>query len=165
MEFSKEGLLEPGLHKMSIEDFENTFVKEFNTSQTRRKIYDSFIVWKEQLVQKFKIHEIWIDGSFVTKKINPNDVDIVVFVHAIDFNNLAKEWNLISSSDNIDAYMTLAVCEESEKTIEAQVYWQFVNHRNYWRGQFGFDRNDYPKGIVVLNCDQQKNLADKGGDL
>lgn len=27
---------------------------------------------------------------------------------------------------------------------------EFTNKRNYWRGQFGFDREDNPKGMIKI---------------
>ena len=28
---------------------------------------------------------------------------------------------------------------------------KLVNNRNYWRGQFGFDREDNPKGMIKIS--------------
>ena len=162
MEFNKDGSLEPGLHEIDKDEFENLFVKQFSTSQTRQIIYNSLVQWKNQLTSHYRIYEIWVDGSFVTNKTNPNDVDVVVFVHAQDYMKLAQNWESVRSANRIDAYMTLAICDESKKALEESQYWEFVNNRNYWRGQFGFDRNDLPKGIIVLKCEQQ-STANQGG--
>lgn len=164
MDFNDKGLLEPGFHEMDIAEFENAFVNSFTTSQTRQTIYSNFEQWKNRLTSQYKIHEIWVDGSFVTDKINPNDVDVVVFAHALDYNKLSQDWNNFRNVNKIDAYLTLAICDESKKIVTDQnLYWQFVNNRNYWRGQFGFDRNDSPKGVIVLKCTQQNVTVQGGG--
>lgn len=165
VEFNTEGLLEPGFHEIDRKKFKDIFVSAFTTSQTRQTIYDSFVQWEKKLISQYKIYEIWIDGSFSTSKVNPNDMDIVVFVHAVDYNKLAHDWENFRNVSNIDAYLTLAICNESENDVtDKEVYWQFVNERNYWRGQFGFDRNDSPKGIIVLKY-AQKNVTMQGGDI
>lgn len=163
MEFNENGLLEPGFHEINESEFEEIFVNAFTTSQTRQDIYDSFIKWKNKLTAQYKIQEIWVDGSFATNKINPNDIDTVVFVRAHDYMRLASDWENVRKANHIDAYLTLAICEESEKVVLPAEYWKFVNNRNYWRGQFGFDRNDSPKGVIVIKCNQQKADAQGGG--
>lgn len=158
MEFSSLGLISPGLHRMDMSDFKQQFVDNFTVSRTRTGIFNSFLMWKDNLIRNYRIHEIWVDGSFVTNKINPNDIDVIVYVYATDYLKLSKNWKSIRSAKNIDAYMTLAICEENEKCVDPKEYYAFVNHRNYWRGQFGFDRNDNPKGIIILDCEEE------GGD-
>lgn len=165
MEFNKDGFLEAGLHKYSLEEFENIFVNSFRISQSRKKIFERFMVWWEKLIQIYHIHEIWIDGSFVTNKINPNDIDVVVFVHVEDFLNLSRQWASIRNDELIDAYLTLAICKESEILVRQDEYYEFINSRNYWRGQFGFDRNDSPKGFVVINGEKPLSKLDERGDF
>lgn len=155
MELGKDGVLKPGFHEIKLDELESLFVKNFTTSQTRQRIFENFKKWEENLISQYDILEIWIDGSFVTSKINPNDVDLVVFVHAKDYIKLAQKWSDIRNANDIDAYFTLAICEESEKYVRPDEYNKFVNHRNYWRGQFGFDRNNFPKGVIVLKCNQK----------
>lgn len=163
MEFGENGLLAPGFHEIELDEFEKLFVENFTTSQTRRRIFENFKKWRENLLSQYSVFEIWMDGSFVTSKVNPNDVDIVIFVHIQDYVRLGQNWENIRNADDIDAYYTLAICEESEKCVEPVTYYSFVNNRNYWRGQFGFDRKDSPKGIIVLKCTQQE-VRSQGGD-
>lgn len=165
MEFTKDGVLEPGLHRIDFSEFEEFFVNGFDTSQTRKAIYESFIAWLQDAVSKYKILEIWIDGSFVTQKINPNDVDLVVYVHAQDFIEVANNWSSIRNKPLIDAYYALAICEESEKIVPPKDYNTWVNQRNYWRGQFGYDRNDTPKGFIVLDCNELEDTKVERGDV
>lgn len=163
MELNEKGYLDAGLHMSSMQELKEVFVKQFTTSQTREEIYNNFLEWKTELEKKYRIYEIWVDGSFATNKINPNDIDIVVFAYLENNQELFHQWNSIRNKDKIDAYLTIAVCEENKKILTPKLFYEMVNQRNYWRGQFGFDRNDLPKGIIVLNSNQE-NLITQGGD-
>ena len=81
MKFNENGIIEPGLHTSTIPEVCEFLVNNFDTSQTRKKIFDNFIKFFSLLVKNFKVYEIWIDGSFTTAKINPNDIDVVVFFY------------------------------------------------------------------------------------
>jgi hypothetical protein len=65
------GLLMPGEHKLTIEEFEKVFVH----NDKRRLIFSGF----QKLIEIFKHIEcshLYADGSFVTKKPFPSDIDI-----------------------------------------------------------------------------------------
>lgn len=65
------GLLIPGEHKLSIKEFEEAFVYNDN----RRVIFSGF----QKLIKIFiqiECSHIYADGSFVTKKPCPSDIDI-----------------------------------------------------------------------------------------
>lgn len=160
MEFNQDGVLTAGLHECNFSIIKDIFVDEFETSQTRKKIFEQFVMWVNLLVQDYQIYEIWIDGSFVTNKVNPNDIDLVIFVHVNDYLRLNSNWDKLRDVKLIDAYYSLAVCEKSQNALTEKEYWPFVNNRNYWRGQFGFDRSDNPKGFLVL----KENDLRLGGD-
>ncbi|TAF94263.1 MAG: hypothetical protein EAZ46_10770 [Runella sp.] len=60
--------------------FEKTFVTDFDQSTTRRPM--------RQIVGGGFYQ--WIDGSFVTQKLNPKDVDFVTFIDAQIFEQNEK---------------------------------------------------------------------------
>jgi hypothetical protein len=60
-------------------------------------------------------------------------------------------------------YIACAANEKSKQILSPADYNAVVNNRNYWRGQFGFDRQDNPKVIIKLDCASLKNyISDKG---
>lgn len=73
LKYNEEGCLFEGIYELSLNQFENEFVK--GKSQRRRDIFDCY---KSHLAE-IKVTECclnhWIDGSFVTLKENPNDID------------------------------------------------------------------------------------------
>ena len=157
LQFNSDGLLEAGIHKMSLEDFKIRFVSSFSYSKTRSRIYNNLVSWCKDLVKNYHIYEIWIDGSYVTEKINPNDVDCVVFFYADGYLKAAPIWSTLRNKADIDGYFSLAICHENERVVPPKEYATFVNRRNYWRGQFGFDRLDRPKGIIAIDPGQFSN--------
>ena len=80
--FNYLGLLQPPEKMvMTLEEFEQVFVHSFPNSQTREVIFENyrkFIDDFSELVSPQFIH--WINGSFVTQKINPRDIDFVMII-------------------------------------------------------------------------------------
>ena len=96
----------------------------------------------------------WINGSFVTKKEDPNDIDFVTFIDVDVFNrkynNLEKYWSYSCEKENLDAYIVEIYPIDHEKYKSYTVY-----HRNNWYQLFSRDRfNKYgidpPKGFIEL---------------
>jgi len=89
--------------------------------------------------------EVWLDGSFCTEKIDPHDVDLVVFADPEDLNRLdpARQTYLSGILDRTNARRQFG-CDVLFAASND------MNMRSYWRGWYGFDRREQPKGIVSL---------------
>ena len=98
--------------------------------------------------------QIWIDGSFTTEKLNPRDVDILVCVKSVDLARATEEqkrtltWvsetNLVPSH-RCDTYVLFEY--PSGHYLEREGEW----NKAYWLRQFGFSRQNEPKGLAVLS--------------
>lgn len=156
MIFNEKGLLNPGFFEYKLNEFEKIFVNDFYESQSRKVIFKGFIKWLKQLLTFCYPDEIWIDGSFVTSKINPNDIDVVVFVDLmVLYNNKIEleEMRNFGEENFCDTYIAFSPNEIYPGNVK------LINHRNYWKGQFGFDREDNPKGIVKISNDDLESLV------
>ncbi|MEM9885667.1 MAG: hypothetical protein AAF849_07235 [Bacteroidota bacterium] len=77
--------------KVSSKEFKTQFVDPFNKSSNRHELFQQYehytLDFQEQITNEF-VH--YINGSFVTKKYNPKDID---FVNLLDFihNNIFKK--------------------------------------------------------------------------
>ncbi len=162
MDFNERGLIEPGIHSMDMTEFYDTFVAQFTTSQRRQIIFNNLIDFIKSISHSYKIYEIWIDGSYVTQKINPNDVDIVIFFPLEDFIQVSKVWSSLRNAINIDSYSAVAVTEETLNKLSPKDQIQAHNNRNYWKGQFGFDRQDQPKGIINIKWGKIEQYIEGG---
>jgi hypothetical protein len=96
--------------------------------------------------------EIWIDGSFLTEKIDPEDVDIVLRIesHVYD-NGTAEQQQIIDwvagnlkASHHCDSY----VFYEYPDTHPAHAVGEWMHA--YWLRQFGFSRADDFKGMARI---------------
>lgn len=163
MQFNDMGLIEAGLHECDMGEFCEIFINDFVTSQSRTIIFQSLKKFLENIIAKYDLYEVWIDGSYVTNKVNPNDVDIVLFFELNDFIMIGQEWNNIRNVAYLDAYFSCAVNQNSLSQLSPPDINTITNKRNYWKGQFGFDRSDTPKGIIVIKCDKIKEFLNGGG--
>lgn len=96
--------------------------------------------------------EIWVDGSFVTKKIDPEDADIVVVVtgaflsSATQAQRDALDWvgSNLKGSHHCDSYLHIEY--DAPHPLSSHSQWM----RAYWIRQFGFSRGNHLKGMVLV---------------
>jgi hypothetical protein len=105
--FNSEGFLIPN---NAIEIDLDTFEKNFTFNESRKKIFGNYLVYLDNLSKLIKLPFIqWVNGSFVTLKPMPKDLDIVTL---LDF-ELIKNFELdlkplrgleLLKNQSIDAY-------------------------------------------------------------
>jgi hypothetical protein len=100
--------------------------------------------------------ELWINGSFVTEKINPKDIDFVLCVSSELYDNSTGEQrevlDLISDTDLKPQY--LCDCYLSVAWPEGHDLYQWGQEdRARWRKLFGHSRANEAKGLVLLPLD------------
>lgn len=154
MDLNDNGYLAPGIHKYKLSDFYFQFVASFPTSQTREIIGEGLRSCLEELCTKIPLDEIWLDGSFVSNKVNPNDVDLVAYLSKKEWTPENQQWlrafmDKAKRNFHCDVYFSVSIDDYANQND--------VNQRNYWRGQFGFDREDIPKGMVKLDSEEILN--------
>jgi len=137
---------------MSLAELRRLCVGHFPLSTTRPKIMEGL----EKVIEELRINgiqgEIWIDGSFVTEKMNPEDVDLVLRTPAQFYENApqkqrkAIEW-LESNLKNTHLCHSYVFMEWPEGHPN---YWVGEYMHNFWMKQFGFSRGNEMKGIPVV---------------
>lgn len=82
MKFDLVGHLSPyTIIPSTFEDFEDILVNAFPMDSTRHIILEGYKRYLASLKDVIKSNFYqWVDGSFVTEKMNPNDIDVVIFV-------------------------------------------------------------------------------------
>lgn len=84
LQFDRLGYLTPyDAISTDLQTLERVFVEEFGESITRRRLFESFRQYNDQIKTTLPAgaeFRQWIDGSFVTQKRNPNDIDVVTFI-------------------------------------------------------------------------------------
>lgn len=78
---SPEGLSPPGRHTCTTETVRLHFVDTFSMTN-RRQLYDEWLAYTNRLQALLRVKSLvqWVDGSFVTDKPNPGDLDVVTFL-------------------------------------------------------------------------------------
>jgi hypothetical protein len=149
-------VLPDGIHQINEEeDLDILFVKPFPDSITRNTISIGFSNFR-RTIQSFLTSEMWIDGSFVEFKQNPNDVDVVVFVAAHDLNSLPNllrdEFKAIfQNNKHITKNTYLTDAYYSIIYPKSHPYFSLTERQQkYWKKWFGTTRTLQSKGFVKL---------------
>jgi len=133
------------------------FVKSFKEDSSRHKIFINYV----EFVQDFK-KEItpnfthWIDGSFISSKKNPNDIDFVTIIEHSVYEEkrdiIDNKFRLKNAKNQykVDAY-TIELYPEGHKK-----YLICKSDLLYWDNWFGNTKKDwtkknFPKGYVEIN--------------
>lgn len=140
-------LLTPGFHAFDDGQIKSLCVDGFPNSVRRGVLYCNYIQLMEDIRsinRQFKCFvEVWVDGSFTTEKPEPDDIDMLLVIDYEQLNlvppmfqpQVEKLLNrpYIKHNYNIDLLLLRNGQDED---------------RMHWRGVFGHDREDTPKGIV-----------------
>lgn len=152
--FNANGYLEPGLHRMTIEEFEAAFVTAFPHSTTRANILVGYVTHRGELASILDSFEQLIDGSFTTNKNDPKDVDLLVLadgdlVDGLPDDQKARLNDLVSGKATQGKYMCDAYfCPTYPEAHPLHQHSR--TQRKYWMGEFGYDRCDVAKGLVHI---------------
>lgn len=145
-------LLAPGFHDLDDDTIRSLCVDAFPNSVRRGMLHCKYI----QIVDQFRIinkqyrcfSEIWIDGSFTTEKPEPDDIDILIVYDFLTFSALPDALMQIVSPLLNREYVKLSFNIDILLLAENHPKIDYSDMRSYWRGWFGFDRKENPKGLV-----------------
>lgn len=85
-------LLRDGMHSMTLDEVFDVCVASFPENQRRAYLFERLTAFLAH-IHSFGIEpaEIWIDGSFLTKKPEPNDIDLLFILHMGQIDSLPEE--------------------------------------------------------------------------
>lgn len=97
--------------------------------------------------------EAWIDGSFMTEKLNPKDSDVAVRVRGEEFDAAAPNQKTpivwAGQTDLIPDF--LCDCYPFPEYPAGHALYDYGQWRRaYWLNKFGHDRAERPKGLAVI---------------
>jgi hypothetical protein len=153
--FNSSGLLVPdGKIISTLTELEKEFVKNLPSDQ-RREIFKCYRKYCEELKEICKTDSLlqWINGSFVTKKDKPGDIDIVTFLDSETIKSLGNDLDNFKSPYsetvyNVDAYI-LETYPQSHKNI-----FFYQSDFAYWYDNFTKTRrtrgNRLAKGFLEI---------------
>lgn len=115
----------------NLETLEHIFVENFPKSETRRILFNNYLRYihdfKSRITRNFTQ---WMNGSFISQKQNPNDIDLVTFldyeIYDIQERFLDKFWTFSLEDKGLDAYLVKVYPERHErynKMLEQKQEW------------------------------------------
>ena len=133
-------LLPDGLHARTMDQINEECVDAFPDSESRPDLIGGLRIVLETLRSVGIQGTLWIDGSFVTEKPNPNDIDVLLYIpNGEELLEMAKS----ELEDFRDRCMHEHRCHIFFTSDEAR-------RDGYWRNQFGQSRDGEPKGIITM---------------
>ena len=149
--FDEFGYLTPyDVQEITLKDFEENFA----INEARKILFMEYNAFIEnlKLLGIINFHQ-WIDGSFVSQKTTPKDIDIVSFIETVEFKRNEKELLLLSKMfKNIDCYFVEVFSNEDKKYFITQT------DTSYWFHLFqGTRKPRVKKGFVQINFGNHGN--------
>jgi hypothetical protein len=146
--FNGNLLIPSGIISCDIQTFEQTFLTLPNTKR-REDIYEQYQKYLADLKNTLKGVEFthWINGSFVTQKIHPMDIDVVTFVSHEDYIALEK---FIEPLSQPQVHLNYG------KLVDAYIVPINTQSSSYWADLFetvtirGLPQRQQKKGFIQL---------------
>ena len=147
-------LLVPGRHVMSLEQMRSICVEDFPLSNRRSFLWDNFVEVYTVIKANGLNGELWIDGSFLTQKTDPDDIDFTMRVNGHEYDNASEEqlsvYNWLQSDKphidfNLHTFLFFEYPNGPEDLKKAG-----ITDREYWDEWWGTSRKGVKKGFAVI---------------
>lgn len=147
-------LLPAGLHRTTMAEVRRLCVDHFPTSATRPAIMRGLETVVAELLRVGIVGDLWIDGSYLTECVDPNDVDLTLRMDAA-FVEMATDaqWSIINwlvdsgslrTEHRCDAYAWVDYPRGHPLRPEGEAA------REYWTKQWGVSQSGGRKGIALV---------------
>ncbi len=133
----KTGFLPAGIHPATWKELND----QFGFNEQRRMLLNG-LQKGLQLLKKYGCIEVYVDGSFVTTKPIPNDIDVC-------YDNSYMNWKkFIKDNPEFNDVKQGSKVQKEKYQSEFYAYNAFDDYIVQF---FQFDRDNNPKGIVKLS--------------
>lgn len=158
--FNFDGFITPdrGI-EVSHDQLANLFIEGFPGEERRRLLWERYLQWLADFRSTVSEEvEIWIDGSYVTKRKTPGDIDIVVLIDYLVwqetesiFHNLKSQYGNMKSG--LDLYYIVVYPENHVK------YHLMQANKAEWRHLFTRTRPNrrrtvFKKGFIIVHYER-----------
>lgn len=151
-DFTAQGLLPSGVHDATVDDVHESLVAAFDGSVSREPIFRWWREHRAALDFICPVAEQWVDGSFVTAKPDPADIDIVTVFDGEDvdalpvFKQVLLRY-LLNGADTKNPWLcdSYVIVRYPEGDVRFQ---QTQDSTSYWTGWFGHTSDGVEKGYV-----------------
>lgn len=128
-------LLEAGIHHVTSHRLKEIAVDAFPSDMRRAELFGKFLAWREGLRSVGVSGVVWLDGSFLTCKHQPDDIDLVFWSPTLTRPLISAEQCLITTLLNKPA---CRATYDLDLYCESPVEDQMLHRQAYWKGLLGF---------------------------
>ena len=142
-------LFEPGIHEIPADKIEEILAVPFY-SAIRTRLARRLRAFITELEETELVFECWVGGSFLTTKPDPAEADILIFFDLSTFKQLPDD-NRLKAEELLD--------NRNPEYSKFHIYLALHGNqeeRCYWLGNFGFSREEEPRGIARVAFDSMK---------
>ena len=168
-------------YEVTLEEIKEKLVDNFPDSNTRQSRFECFMAFYNDLLSNVKsCVRLLIDGSFVTNKKNPRDVDFVIIVDSLKLTKSEKFYleDILAKKDNLkreffryENFVKIGMLHESSlynlefykmgcDFLQVVKYdtshfmqTEYIKERDEWISWWGHQRNGIEKGFLNLPVD------------
>lgn len=151
------------VYRPSLVEFVERYIVSFPSSTTREEIFTGYLRYCSMLYRFDVAISNFLDGSYITNKVDPGDVDMVIVIDALKANQLSplqQQQFVIKKTAkalyHCDSYV-VPVFPEGDPRRAITDYWY-----EYWTKWFCKDRQNCEKGIIefdLLSVDHKTQFA------
>jgi hypothetical protein len=138
------------------DDFKQVFVKSFDDTSTRYKIFEKFEAYIAEFQTEIcKSFTLWVNGSFVSRKINPNDIDVVILLEyqiQEQFESLIRsKFTAIKTwkTTQVDAYI-LKLFPENHQMFKATTFDKYYWVDKFSNSKMNKEGKSFSKGFIQI---------------
>ena len=128
-EFNEQGYLPPGIHVATLEEV----ASRFGTQSELRRVQMESLRWLVELAKKAGVRRLVINGSFVTQRLEPNDIDCALLTGPDYPRDKGADREILSGLPFLE--IALFGQEDFDYLVDAV---------------FATDRQQAPKGVVEV---------------
>jgi DNA polymerase/3'-5' exonuclease PolX len=153
----KKGYLTPNKEiEISEEEFELNFVSSLPNEAHRTELFENYKAFIQAFSKEITpSFEVWIGGSFTTKKEFPKDIDLVIFADYDVFQKKEKEFDVLKmnhkgGNKRLDIYKVL-VYPENHRDV-----FLYESKKVEWLNWFSYTRRNKrtnkrtPRGFIKI---------------
>lgn len=139
-------LLAGGFHPFTLEELRRCTVDDFPESRRRPELFSALSVYLELLSNTGLKADVWIDGSYMSEKPEPEDIDMVVSFDPVSARAMPESARPVVMSlldtNFVSARFHLHLFRVNQQDAEGVAYWSRL---------FGTMRDERtPKGMALL---------------
>lgn len=148
-----EDRLPEGIHQVTPDEMKALLVDPFPQSETRARLYERWLGVREAIRRVVPVQREWLNGSYVTRKDDPGDIDMITFLDpAVDQLDLPAQV-LLSALITPQVAKTMHDCHSFPIVAYPEghpAHAEYLGHEQTWASFFGRDREGNPKGFLEI---------------